>query len=397
MLRKKRLACRHGLRRGVGAGDEWRFLTRRDAWEDWLAVLRRTALALVAAATLLVASAQSAVAAPPPTLAGQRFHVEYLFGWPDWPELTCRDNPDGTSTISFTASGSAGTGEPYPGRWTETGVVTIGGPGLYAYAIRDILDLRASFTIESSTGQVSGTKRLTAPVEDGAGVDCADSDVPIAWVTANDLSYSATITTPSGVFADRGSAWFDIERPSVHTPTMYFDQGFFRSDLSVPEQQGSILLGKRAPGASYSAMSANAKRASPFPLYFPATVRKLHAYVDGKGATSGSQTLRGVLYAHGPGGAPGALLGRTFQFTVPAGMSGRWLELYLAPPIRLNAGVYWLGLHSGTTGGVARLAWDPRDNSRRFNVDYFPDGPGNPFGSAPLDNQQLSIFASGSY
>jgi hypothetical protein len=48
------------------------------------------------------------------------------------------------------------------------------------------------------------------------------------------------------------------------------------------------------------------------------------------------------------------------------------------------------------------VAWpvspgDPRDNSGRFNiVDHYPDAPSNPFGSAPLDNQQMSIFASGS-
>jgi hypothetical protein len=46
---------------------------------------------------------------------------------------------------------------------------------------------------------------------------------------------------------------------------------------------------------------------------------------------------------------------------------------------------------------VAHFSWDPVANSRRFNVDYYPDGPSNPFGSAPLDNQQMSIFASGSY
>ena len=65
--------------------------------------------------------------------------------------------------------------------------------------------------------------------------------------------------------------------------------------------------------------------------------------------------------------------------------------------MRLNPGVYWIGIHSGATGGVARFAWSPVDNSRAFNVDYDPDGPSDPFGSAPLDNQQMSIFASGSY
>jgi hypothetical protein len=79
--------------------------------------------------------------------------------------------------------------------------------------------------------------------------------------------------------------------------------------------------------------------------------------------------LRGVVYGRASSGGPGALLGRTFQFTVPAGVSARWLVLYLAPPVRLGSGVYWLGLQSGANNGVARFAWDARDNSRSFNVD----------------------------
>ena len=143
-------------------------------------------------------------------------------------------------------------------------------------------------------------------------------------------------------------------------------------------------------------MSANAKRASPFTLYFPATVKKLYAYVNGFGAGSGSQMVRGVLYRSGSGG-PGALVAPTFQVSVPAGMSPRWVPLYLAPPTRLQPGVYWLGLQSGATNGVAQFAWSSKANSRRFNVDGYADGPSDPFGSAALDDQQMSIFAAGSY
>jgi hypothetical protein len=158
----------------------------------------------------------------------------------------------------------------------------------------------------------------------------------------------------------------------------------------------STLFGVTTPGGSFSTMSANAKRASAFTLFAPATVRKLNVYVDGKGASSGSQKIRAVLYRNASGG-PAAYVTHSFEFTVPAGMSGRWVPLYLAPPAQLNPGVYWIGLQSDATNGVARFAWNSKANSRRYNVDGYADGPSNPFGTAALDDQQMSIFASGSY
>jgi hypothetical protein len=155
-------------------------------------------------------------------------------------------------------------------------------------------------------------------------------------------------------------------------------------------------MGKRMPGGSWSAMSANAKRASPFTLFYPATVRKVHAFIDGGGATSGSQLVRAVLYRHAQG-VPAGYVAKSFAFTVPAGMSPRWVEFYLAPPVQLQPGLYWLGLHSGATNGVARFAWDSKPGSRRFNIDAESDGPADPFGPAPVDDQQMAIFATGSY
>jgi hypothetical protein len=73
------------------------------------------------------------------------------------------------------------------------------------------------------------------------------------------------------------------------------------------------------------------------------------------------------------------------------------VDLYLPFPPRLQPGVYWLGIHSGDTGRVARFAWDPVAGSRWFNIDNYADGPSNPFGPSPVDNQQMSIYASGSY
>jgi hypothetical protein len=143
-------------------------------------------------------------------------------------------------------------------------------------------------------------------------------------------------------------------------------------------------------------MSANTKRASPFVLWRPATVRKVFAYVDGNGAASGQQTIRAVLYKSA-GGQPAAYVTRSFDFTVPAGMTARWVPLFLAPTAQLGPGVYWIGIQSGATNGVARFGWSSKANSRRYNFDPFADGASNPFGTAPADDQQLSVFAAGSY
>jgi parallel beta-helix repeat protein len=166
--------------------------------------------------------------------------------------------------------------------------------------------------------------------------------------------------------------------------------------VGVSCDSSPTLLGRRAASTSYSGMSANVKRATPFPLFFPVTVRKLSAYLDGRGATTGSQVLTAIIYRNATGG-PTELVARSFQVTIPAGRDPGWVDFYLPFPPRLQPGVYWLGIHSGASGGVARFAWDPAANSRRFNIDAYSDGPSSPFGTSLIDNQQMSIYASGSY
>ena len=338
--------------------------------------------------------AAPAAAAPPPTLTGQAFGGSYYPGIQFNMSMSCTENGDGTTTISWRTEPQA-SGGSYPGQDQETGEMRIRRDAPNSQV--DVLSLKADFTVDSTTGQVSGTKRLTAPVMDVTGVALCDQqefEVDIAPIT---VPYTATIINSQGVFTDRGTARhsFADQSPNPGSPTDLDER--LTSSLSAPEQNESALFGPRVPGGSFSAMSANAKRASPFTLYFAGTVRKLYAYIDGKGAGSGSQTVRGLLYRNGPGNVPGALVAPTFQFSVPAGMSSRWVPLYLAPPTKLNPGVYWLGLQSDATNRVSRFAWSSKPGSRRSNIDGFADGPSDPFGTAALDDQQMSIFAAGSY
>jgi hypothetical protein len=131
------------------------------------------------------------------------------------------------------------------------------------------------------------------------------------------------------------------------------------------DYSGRRLMGAQEHGASFSPMSAEAKRASPFPAWVGARgVNRISAFIDGGGAASGSQLVRALLYGSAPGGGPGQLLGRSFQGTVHAGAPGRWVNFYLPFRLRLDPGVYWLGLQSGQTGGVARFAWTLSPTSR---------------------------------
>jgi hypothetical protein len=345
--------------------------------------------------SLFLLLAPAALAAPP-TMTGEQFDS---FGGPAPVPVPlsvgCTHNPDGTANVTWQSISRPTTAGPYDGSFTERGQMRVGPTAAPDNPYRDVLSLSAEFTVESSAGQVSGTKRLTAPVADAAAVLC-DSQEFIVDTNPLTLVYTATITTPEGVFRDRGNAAHDFDDMGPNPAAFTELQEIFTSSLSAPEQDSSVLFGKRTPGGSWSAMSANTKRASPFPLYFPATVRKVHAFIDGGGATTGSQLVRAVLYRNSSSG-PGAYVTRSFEFSVPAGMSARWVQFYLAPPVQLQPGVYWIGLQSAGQHGVARYAWDSVPNSRRYNVDADADGPSNPFGASFSDDQQLSIFATGSF
>ena len=170
--------------------------------------------------------------------------------------------------------------------------------------------------------------------------------------------------------------------------------GDSRQCVGVGCRPHGFLFGGGDPGQSFSAMTANAKRASRFFLYYPAAIKQLRVYLDGGGATSGSQVLRGIIYNE-VGGEPGRPLIRSFQATIQAGTAPGWVTLPLPYRIQLNPGYYWLGIHSGANSGVARFGWNPRPSSRRFNIDNYLDGPSDPFGPAPLDNQAIAIHTIG--
>lgn len=336
--------------------------------------------------------------------AGERPNGYYSFDLGGWHVIALNSN---CSRVSCSAGSTQERwlradleANPISARW-PTGITRAfssghGGDSTFMQAIwRDLYDAGVELVL---SGHSQDYERF-AP-QDGAGRLDRMHGVR-EFVVGTGGAFFTELGTPRPNSEVRQNATFGVLKLTLHGTSYdwrfvpeagktFTDSG---SDLCHPL---SILFGRHTPGGSFSPMSVNVKRVSPFVAFFPATVVRIHAYIDGRGASSGSQVLRGVLYGRAPDGGPGPLLGGTFQFTVPAGMTARWVELYMAPPVRLNPGVYWLGIHSGTKGGVARFAWDARSNSRRFNIDGYADWPSDPFGSALMDDQQMSIFASGS-
>ncbi|HSD74936.1 MAG TPA: hypothetical protein VLB75_09215 [Steroidobacteraceae bacterium] len=135
----------------------------------------------------------------------------------------------------------------------------------------------------------------------------------------------------------------------------------------------------------------NYKRGSRFNLAQKGTLLNLAACLDGKGGSSGGQSLRMVLYRDS-GGVPGALVAQSSAVAVSAGSSSRWVY-FPAPAARLDPGNYWITIHSGSTSAIARITGDG-DANWRGATDTYSDGATNPFGSGSSGTMTLSLFAS---
>jgi hypothetical protein len=165
-----------------------------------------------------------------------------------------------------------------------------------------------------------------------------------------------------------------------------------------PPPPPALVMGTDVAGAVWTRMTSNSKRASRFSFSAPAAaaVTTIKAHVDGRGATTGSQPVRGVIYSDSSG-APNKPLATSSQVTVSANQQAQWITLSFASPVRLTAGSYWLALHSGGSSAVARYAATTVSAALRHNTgtDAYSDGASNPFGGVSTDNKRMSIFAVG--
>lgn len=209
------------------------------------------AIAMTVAALFASAAAAQVL---PPTLSGEHF-----VGVPD---VTTNCNPEGSSTVTFSVSGVA-TG-PYPGTFTEVGSATIGPQTLSpggGQSIGTLLTFDAVFTIQSTVGDVTGTKTLAFPVTNPAIEVAIGQCNTFQNVELEDVidrftvRYEAHISTPQGDFADRGLVpVVAVQRVRVlEDPIRITFDSFiedFASELTTPEpltSEGKATGGGQIP------------------------------------------------------------------------------------------------------------------------------------------------------
>jgi hypothetical protein len=237
--------------------------TRHDAARRRLKLVSLLLAAVVAVGTFISTDPASA-AAPPPNLNNEFFYSE---SWtPAVLSVSQICSASGPSTISFVTTGGA-TG-PYPGTFTEqvTAVVTPPDPANLAsapYVLGDIaygtvISLHATFTIDSGTTTITGTKNLTIG---GRGL-CADFFAQglyngdptglshyklIQFQAVTD--FNATIHTATGSFAASGSTNIYFLQVGFEPGTLPFGLGaggfsqqFLSSQPTVPLGPDSVTL-----------------------------------------------------------------------------------------------------------------------------------------------------------
>jgi len=93
-------------------------------------------------------------------------------------------------------------------------------------------------------------------------------------------------------------------------------------------------------------------------------------------------------------GLPGSLLATSNQLTFHSTDAAGWYELAFPSPVALPAGTYWIGVSSGSTGNVTGFRYSTVTGARALNTNTYTSGPSNPLGTATIDSEQMSIYAT---
>ena len=151
-------------------------------------------------------------------------------------------------------------------------------------------------------------------------------------------------------------------------------------------------FGKTTIGTGMSMLDADFKRASKFTLSQNGRLVALHAYLDGAGTGVGaSQPIRMSLYADNAG-VPGAKVVDSTAKTINAGAAAGW-QKFTVSNVPLNAGTYWISVHTGTPGEIIRLGREAPANWYGAN-DLYSDGAANPYGAGFTSTTTISVYAT---
>ena len=187
-------------------------------------------------------------------------------------------------------------------------------------------------------------------------------------------------------YADEASGTFGPGSPGTGTLSMF--AVYYPKDQYTAAGRASIAA---TPSGG---MSANFKRGSRITLSERGRVTHLSAYLDSLGGAVGTQSLRLALYRDA-GGVPGERVLTSEEITLPSGSPGQWRTAYIdghdGVP-ELDAGNYWVIIHSSGTAGIIRNFGDGAANWYG-NADTYSDGPSSPFGAGNTGTVTISATA----
>ena len=180
----------------------------------------------IAVATMILTSALGMPApalavTPPPTLTGEFLSAFPAFIPTSTVDIVATCDPAGTSTIAWSVSGDAF--GPYPGTFVETGTATVGPQTAPAFVnglqLGYLVLVEAFFAIDSPTGQVIGSKRLTGTTDLGGCRDLDDFIAPdgthvsgtFRRVAALSMAYEAIVITDDAAYLDSGTSGLLLE------------------------------------------------------------------------------------------------------------------------------------------------------------------------------------------
>lgn len=174
-------------------------------------------------------------------------------------ELSGTCDPTGESKFSFKSTGEAV--GPYPGTFTESGTFTLGpaipSPGTTSGITFTPLAFDSSYTIDSRSTTITGTKTLTAllpfPIHHGGcGENTSFGAPPNAAFIQVNVSYTAQIRSPSGTSVDSGESrvdYSDLLSSGVETVHLFRFLEYFASTSFIE------AVGGRAAGGGQIAPS----------------------------------------------------------------------------------------------------------------------------------------------
>jgi hypothetical protein len=209
---------------------------------------------------------------------------------------------------------------------------------------------------------------------------------PVALVRDRDDGSSATNWYGNADnYNDEASGTFGPGSPGTGTLSIFAT--YYPADQYTAAGRASIAA---TPSGG---MSANFKRGSRITLSERGRVTHLSAYLDSLGGTAGTQSVRLALYRDA-GGVPRDLVLTTEEITLSAGSPGQWRTASIngAGAPELDAGDYWVIIHSGGTAGVIRNFGDGAANWYG-NADTYSDGSSAPFGAGNTGTVTISATA----